>query len=221
VTDPDPFSDLRSQRWNESAGERSPDCLGDEVIAALADGGLDPASRADAVRHAARCVHCRRSLASLARALESPEVAAAVPRVDHGGRRILRIGGTAAAAAILLIAVLGRSSWLDPSTVAHRAPATNSVGQPEAIAPLGAVTPPRLLRWRAVAGTDRYRVTLFHADGRVLYETELPDTSAPLPDSVTLSPGARYLWKVEARTGWNRWSASHLFEFSVAASRSR
>jgi hypothetical protein len=221
VTDPDPLADLRSQRWNEGAGARGPECLSDEVIASLADGALDPASRVDAVRHAAQCAYCRRSLASLAQALENSDVAAAARPLDHGRRRVLRIGVSAAVAAALFVAVLARTSSLDDAVIPHRAPATNSVGQPEAIAPLGAVAQPRLLRWGTVAGADRYRVTLFQADGRVLYERELSDTAAQLPDSVRLSPGARYFWKVEARTGWNRWSASHLFEFSVAEGRSK
>jgi hypothetical protein len=72
------------------------------------------------------------------------------------------------------------------------------------------------LRWSAAAGADRYRVTLFDADGRVLYETEVGETVAPLPDSVAPGPGRPYLWKVEARTGFDRWSASDLVEFTVA-----
>ena len=61
-----------------------------------------------------------------------------------------------------------------------------------------------------------YRVVLFDAGGRVLYEAQVADTSAPLPDSVTLVPGRPYLWKVEARTGVARWSASDLVRFSIA-----
>jgi hypothetical protein len=57
---------------------------------------------------------------------------------------------------------------------------------------------------------------LFHADGRVLYLLELPDTAAALPDSIGLIPGSSYLWMVEARTGWDRWSSSRLFQFAVS-----
>jgi len=66
-----------------------------------------------------------------------------------------------------------------------------------------------------VTRADRYRVTLFRADGSLLYQLELPDTAAPLPDSVPLPPGHRYLWKVEARTGWDRWTTSELVSFTV------
>lgn len=71
-------------------------------------------------------------------------------------------------------------------------------------------------RWSLVAGADRYRVTVFDAGGRVMYATEVADTSVPFPDSVALVPGASYLWKVDARTGFDRWTGSELAEFRVA-----
>jgi len=60
-------------------------------------------------------------------------------------------------------------------------------------------------------------VILFDAAGRVVYETQLTDTVATLPDSVTLAAGPPYLWKVEARAGWDRWWGSELVRFSIAA----
>src|SRR2546426_348130 len=74
-----------------------------------------------------------------------------------------------------------------------------------------------------VAGCARCRETpasvaraLFDAGGRVLYESQLRDTTVALPDTVRLAAGQSYLWKVEARTGWGRWVASDLVEFSIA-----
>jgi hypothetical protein len=71
------------------------------------------------------------------------------------------------------------------------------------------------LLWTAVAGADRYRVTLSDALGGVLYETQLADTVAALPDSIALVSGRSYVWMVEARTGFDRWSTSRLVEFSI------
>ena len=51
-----------------------------------------------------------------------------------------------------------------------------------------------------------FRVTLFDAVGRVLYELQVADTAVAIPDSVTIVPARSYLWKVEARTGWDRWN---------------
>jgi hypothetical protein len=71
------------------------------------------------------------------------------------------------------------------------------------------------LRWESAAGADLYRVTLFQRDGRVMYRSELRDTAAALPDSVCLAAGGSYLWKVEARTGWEQWASSPLVDFSI------
>jgi len=77
------------------------------------------------------------------------------------------------------------------------------------------------LRWSHVAGADRYRVTVFDATGGLVYATEGSDTVVAFPDSVALVPGASYLWKVDARTGFDRWATSELAEFRVAESRRR
>jgi hypothetical protein len=87
------------------------------------------------------------------------------------------------------------------------------------MSPVGAVAAAPLLRWAPVDGADRYRVTLFDADGEVLYETELTDTVAPVPDTVAVLPGQTYLWKVEARTDFDRWVGSELVEFSITGPR--
>jgi hypothetical protein len=85
------------------------------------------------------------------------------------------------------------------------------------VAPVGTVANAVALRWTAVAGANRYRITLFDAAGRVLYETRATDTVVALPDSITLMPGRPYLWIVEARVGWDRWSTSELVRFSIAS----
>jgi hypothetical protein len=81
---------------------------------------------------------------------------------------------------------------------------------------VGTVADATSLRWTAVSGADLYRVTLFTADGGVLFETELAGTEAELPDSVLLAPEETYWWSVDARLGFGRWVASELIEFSVA-----
>jgi hypothetical protein len=73
----------------------------------------------------------------------------------------------------------------------------------------------RVLRWSAVPGADRYRVNLFDSRGLSLYEAEFTDTVAALPDSIALIAGRAYLWSVDARIGWDRWSSSPLTTFSV------
>jgi len=194
----------------------TPACLDDETIAALADGTLNPQLRASVVSHVAACARCRGALASVARALADPAVARELSAAG-GGRRSYRIIVPLAAAAALLLLLW---SPADDRQSVHRGPAPPpppTVPVPQS--PIGAVASVHELRWSRVAEADRYRVTLFDATGRVLYATEASDTVVALPDSVALIPGETYLWKADARTGFDRWVTSELAEFSIAGSR--
>jgi len=215
VSHPDPL-DLLRHRLDASTRE-TPECLDDATSAALAEGGLGPAGRATVLPRLAGCPRCRGVVASVVRSLADRAVAREVAAVEgRGRRRWLGIGLSAAAAAILFVVAVPR--WVNDS-IGHRGPPLPGAVVPRPLAPLGTVAEAKALRWAAVTGADRYRVILFDAAGRALYETQLSDTAVTLPDSVTLAPGRPYLWKVEARTGWDRWSASELVQFSIAGER--
>jgi len=218
VPDPDPLDLLRdSLRALPGPQSRTPDCLDDDTVAALAAGTLDAAARARALAHLAACARCRHAVASVARALSDPAVAREVTAAERRGRRLpYGLALSAAAAAILLL--LAGPRLLDLGRPVHRAPPLTAA-VPVPASPVGVVADADTLRWLAVPGADRYRVTVFDAPGAVLYETQLADTVAILPDSLVLVPGRPYLWKVEARTGWDRWSPSELVEFSLAPLR--
>jgi len=218
VPDPDPLDSLRDALGATPAPEaRTPDCLDDDTVAALAAGTLDAAARARALAHLAACARCRHAVASVARALSDPAVAREVTAAERRGRRLpYGLALSAAAAAILLL--LAGPRLLDLGRPVHRAPPLTAA-VPVPASPVGVVADADTLRWLAVPGADRYRVTLFDAPGAVLYETQLADTVAILPDSLVLVPGRPYLWKVAARTGWDRWSPSELVEFSLAPPR--
>lgn len=187
-------------------------CLDDDTIAALAEGTLDDIGRAAALRHLAECPRCRGIVASVAKVLGDPTVGREITALRGGRRRLLRLAIPAAAAAIvLLIAMPARRADVPP----HRAPTITAVSSPVPVSPAGIVADVDLLRWSSVSGADRYRTTLFDDAGTVVYETQTADTVVALPDSVQLAPRRSYLWKVEARTGWGRWSASDLVEFSI------
>jgi hypothetical protein len=204
----------------EAEGEPGPECLGDDALAAIAAGELEGASRSEIMMHLASCGHCRSTVASLARVLADPTVAAERGAADRTRKRWLaRLAVPAAAAAILLIAVLGTQGDGDPPSAIHRAPETTADGEPVPISPRGPGDRPATLRWGAVAGADLYRVTLFQADGRALYQLEVRDTVTGLPDSIRLSTGRSYLWKVEARTDWDRWTSSRMVDFSVGTAQ--
>jgi hypothetical protein len=212
VTHPDPLDVLR-QRLAVSARE-TPECLDDATLAALAEGSLEADARGTVLPHLAACPRCRGVVASVARALADRAVAREISRVDRT-RRAYWIAVPVAAAALLFLA-LGVPRWLEQGPT-HRGPPIAGQFSPRPLFPVGAVAAAANLQWASVTGADRYRVTLFDASGRVLYESLLVDTVVTLPDSVTLAPGFPYLWKVEARTGWDSWSASELVRFSIAA----
>lgn len=210
---------LRELRAVGHADLRGPTCLDEDRLAALAGGTLAPSLRGEALTHVATCGHCRSAVASLARAFADSAVATATSGAERApGGRWLRLGAPAAAAAVVLLTLVGQQVRESGPATSHREPAVTAGEQPAAIAPLGAGDRPEVLRWAAVAEADRYRVTLFREDGTVLYEAEASDTVTLLPDTVPLDRGASYLWRVEARTGWNRWTSSPLFRFSVIGS---
>jgi len=218
MSHPDPLDPLRRLlALHAAAAPQEPtlECPDDDTLAALAEGSLGAAARAAALGHVASCPRCRSIVASVARALADPGVAREVasPRVA-GRRRFYRIALPAAAAAVLLVLAWPRHGDEGRSPPHRSPPGATAVPVPRA--PAGVVAQAETLRWTPVAGADRYRVTLFDSGGRVLFETQLADTLAALPDSILLDPGRPYLWKVEARTGWQRWSASGLVEFSIA-----
>ena len=193
----------------------TPDCLGDDAVAALAEGALDGAERAAAVAHLAQCPQCLSAVASVARALADSTLTRAVAAAQGGTRRrFYRIAVPLAAAALLVLVFSPRRT--EDAGSAHRAPTITAAAAPEPRSPLGTVATARTLRWGAVSGADRYRVTLFDAVGGIVYETQVADTVVVLPDSIVVTVGRRHLWQVEARTGFDRWTASPLVEFTVS-----
>jgi len=197
-------------------GPAGPDCLDEETLAAAVDGTLDPVLRTAVTAHLSTCARCRSAVAGVSRLMTDDAVASETAAVDRQRpiRRWHLPLGLAAAAAIALLLVWPRAVNDDGSV--HRDPTITTGSAPIPLSPIGTVADGRRLQWRAVAGADRYRLTLFDAQGRVLYESQFADTAVTLPDSVAVMPGQFHLWKVEARTGWDRWAASELVEFRVA-----
>ena len=206
--------DLDQLRFlREAPGAETPDCFDDDTIAALAEGTLEESTRAALLPHLASCARCRRAVASVAQALADTAIAREIAGATGlGRRRFLRVAIPVAAAAVLLLFIWPRS--LNKDGTGHRGPPTTSA-VPVPIAPIGIVAGAGSLQWTAVPGADRYRLTLSEASGRVVYEAQVPDTMEALPDSVVLVPGRSYVWLVEARTGFDRWSTSRLVEFSI------
>jgi len=215
-SDPELLSWLRQARADAVPTDEST-CLDPDTLGALADGSLDDPHRVSVLPHLASCARCRAAVASIARLLADPAVARelAPGRVRAPAGRWLPWTVPLAAAALLVV-VLG------PLGVSRRAPGglhratTLEAGSiPEAVHPVGDVTAARELQWQPVTGADRYRVTIFAPTGEVVYAVEGAETATVLPDSVALVSDQAYLWKVEARVGFDRWVSSPLVPFSL------
>jgi hypothetical protein len=214
MTDTDRLDRLRGFFHTGEIPIATPDCLEAETIGALADGTLEPEPRARALQHVATCVFCRRAVASVAEALAHGPVTHEIEIVEgRAGRRgkVLRITVPLAAAATLLLLL---RSPVDNGSPVHRGGGGGT--GPIPLGPIGAVANAHTLAWTGMVGADQYRVALFGAQGDVLYETQVSDTTVAVPDSIQLVAGRLYLWKVEARTGWDRWTASELVRFTIA-----
>lgn len=198
---------------HEARGLPTPECLDDAVTSALVDGTLDAATQERAIGHIATCARCRAAVASVAKAIADPGIRREMSDSSRrGGGRFVRLALPLAVAAGLLLVL-----WLPKPAGDGARPHRGDPSQraPVAVAPQGVVAEARVLRWQAVVGADRYRVTVFDAESRVVFAGEVDDTTLKLPDSTVVRPGQRYAWIVEARTGYARWSASEPATFMV------
>ena len=211
------------------AGPKTDRCLDEFAVAELVDGTVDPDRRASMLAHLASCMTCRSEVAALSRLTAEPAIRGELEAIDlttpaTSRRRFVRVGGTigfaAVAAAVAFLLVPRFRQVEDPSAPDHRAPVLTLSAPPEAIAPIGAAERPVRFVWTSVPRADRYEITLFDRAGSILWELQTPDTVAVVPDSVALSSGLSYFWKVDARTDFDRWSESALVEF-IPASRRR
>jgi CHAT domain-containing protein/tetratricopeptide (TPR) repeat protein len=191
-------------------------CLDDLGLAELLEGSAS----SGAIAHVAACGACRRTLASAAALLADPLVAGELGAVRVADRRRWPMGrvalGIASAAACVALVTLTQRHRYASQGDDHRGPTITAATAPAPMSPVGDVVEATSLRWRAVSGADQYHVTLFDATGKALYEAQVSDTVVAVPDSIVLDKGRSYLWKVEARTAWDRWVSSDLIEFRLS-----
>jgi CHAT domain-containing protein len=210
---------IQASASDRAAGDGA--CLDEVALAAFVDGHSRPGQREAHIAHLAGCGYCRRQLAALVELLADPGVAAGVRQLewlhDRSAPRRRLLAGAGLLAAAALVVVLVRPGGGDHAIDEHRGPTITASAVPLPLSPIGDVPAATMLRWTAVDGAERYRVTLFDAAGKVLFETQTTDTAAAFPVSIVIAPGQLYLWKVEARTGWDRWASSELIEFRVAS----
>ena len=175
--------------------------------------------------HYLTCERCQNEL-RLAFAIREalPEVreaglhAPAEPEVSVISRRLkVRTAAALAAAAVLAGLLLVRPSQLDrESAPAQRDEATGAEVAPSLRAPVGVVPAVEMFEWSQVPAADLYRITVYEAGGDVVWEVETRGTSIAPPDGTEFEPGARYMWTVAARVGFDRWVSSELVTFTTS-----
>lgn len=166
-------------------------------------GGLDPEEHARVERHLSSCVPCAQEVGDVVR----------LSRPASRRERWRRYGAATGIAATFLLVV-----WSARTTESDRASLTRDETVTAAAAPMP--LPPTAtgarevtFRWSPASKADRYRLVLFDSTGSAIFEGESQETALSLPDSVRLTPGALYLWKVEAQTSFERWVSSELVRF--------
>ena len=158
-------------------------------------------------QHLAGCSECRDEI------VEAREILAQ-PRRSRW--RVLA-PVAAAAAAIVLFIVWPVNPDTQPGPSQHRdAPLSGvAASAPSLITPVGPAIRFEEMVWSRVGDADRYRLTLYDDGGVVIWRATTADTSVPFPDTLELQQSLPYLWKVEARVGWDVWQSSDLTQFEL------
>lgn len=181
-----------------------------ELTAAYLEHRLSGARLVATEDHLASCSLCRAEVAQLSPLLRG-----------RSRRRFMHVGGmttaAAAAAAVLLIVASSQTREGSPAD-AHRAGSAPIGAAVELVAPKGADSPVQEWRWRPSPGADRYELTVFDADGRVVWDTSTAQTVVTARPS-SLKIGRQYFWRVRARIGWDSWVSSEFAEFTPGGNR--
>jgi len=131
-------------------------------------------------------------------------------RKSRKGSRTLFLPVLGAAALLaLLLLVLRPGGNGDPSTRIPLSPVGPTDGPVE-----------RLL-WRRPAGAARFTVELFGPGGERLWSAAVRDTTAPLPEGLTLSPDVIYRWRVTTHFAEGLSQAAPDETFRIRAGRRR
>jgi len=133
-------------------------------------------------------------------------------------RRFIAAGGVVAAAAAIVLLVRAPESPVGEGRDSDHRAEIEASAVPEPLSPVGAVDAVDEIRWRGTPEAGGYRLTLVDSDGAMLWEVETADTFTVFPEAVQLERGPSYFWKVEARTGMERWVGSEFVPFNLTAS---
>jgi hypothetical protein len=170
--------------------------------AAYLDRGLSPDETGRVEAHLADCERCRRELT---------QEWQLVRRVRHRRRSLAAIALVASAAAlVLVVSRIPRTN--DAARFRGNGPQESASAPLVAYGPIGEQrTSVRRFVWGPASGALSYRLTITRGDGTVFWSTSVADTSAILPDTLSLAHTPRYFWVVDAilRDGRTRSTGLH------------
>lgn len=184
--------------------------LSSDELAAVVDGRLPAARRAQLSAHLAACRQCRSELAFVTQIVDTAPPRRPVSRPW----RAVSLG--AAAAAILLFVSLPALRRRSASTADVRS-AVSSANAISVIVPSAGISSDVgsvRFSWRAVAGVSTYRLFITDSVGVPVRTFTTVDTAVALLDSARLRPG-RYFWYVDALRGDGSSIASPQTAFSI------
>jgi hypothetical protein len=213
-------------------------CLSDDEISVLAENGRTEDGHhpdAAALDHLAACARCCQRLAAVTRLLKDERVAAELLRLEaaagtsaHGrfGLATTVAAATLAAAVLAMVFVLPRIASTPAYRTAapvtdHRESAITTTVAPRIVGPFGIAAASDSLRWTSVPHADRYAVRMFDREGTLVWNPETSDTVLAIPPHNIHNGVTTYLWKVEARTSWDRWVASEWADLTIGAKNRR
>lgn len=225
-TDHPPGADARRALYLAADPSRSGSCLDDGGISAVLDGTAG-AERDGAIAHLATCPSCRHRLATVSRLLRDEGITRERQHLESAGHRrrwrivAVAVGAAASLAGAFVAGGLLRSgpdtgSGNDGAESTHRDGVITSTVAPRILSPASPTATTDSLRWTSVPYADRYQVLVFDREGTLVWEPQVTDTAVALPTQLAGASGT-YIWKVEARTGWDRWVASEWARFTVHA----
>lgn len=206
----------------------SPDCLGEDELAAVAE-GIDSDGHGRWIGHLTACDQCRSRLAGLMRVLADGDIAEETQRLDRhvtgaSARRFQRpsmaVAATLAAAVagvVLVRPAVGPNPLAldEPGSSPHRESAITTTIAPRILGPVGPASVTESLVWTRVPHAARYRARVFNQEGTLVWDAQTRDTTLALPRYLRGDTANTYLWKIEARTGLDRWVASEWRELVI------
>lgn len=182
------------------------DHLDPDTAASYLDRRLSGVRLEAAEAHLASCASCRAEIVEAATVIRG----SSRPRLVYAGG-----AAAAAAAAVLLFVSIPRTNQ-ESAGDSHRSAPAVARAPVELIVPKGAGSPSGTWRWQPTAGADRYELTVFEADGSVVWDTTTTQAIV-LARPPELDAGRRYFWRVRARVGWEQWLSSDIAEFVLRA----